>query len=193
MPEIPCHGHDHHSREIVRVIREVLDSLPLTASQGVTDRTKTIKTALCRIGRERFLCQAYASDVDDSYSDGGEWLYDVIWLEHDDHRVVSTPLVAECEFSARNLEGVGEDFDKMLLPRAGVRLMIYESARLRDCADSKWVAEQLATRVRKFRGSHAEDVWLLADWEECGPLSKESDEKDWRFRYYTLGTNATLL
>ena len=172
--------------QIMRAIREGLDSLEVTTSD---DWTKVVLTKLCKIGKD-FRCEVGADSgkVDIENRNWGEWLYDVTWLEYDaDGRVAAAPLVAECEWG--KLEQIIEDFDKLLLARACVRLMIYDGGY---GAGSKWIAEQLATRVRKFKNSSAEDSWLLAAWEKCGPPAKQSGEKDWRFRYYKIGMNAIL-
>ena len=172
--------------QIMRAIREGLDSLELTTSDGNSKWTNAIATKLCQIG-QGFHLQAGAK-VDEANRNWGEWLYDVTWLEYDeDGRVVAAPLVAECEFG--NLDEIIDDFDKLLLARACVRLMIYDGNYR---GGAKWIAEQLATRVRKFKNSTGEDSWLLAAWEKCGPPAKESGEKDWRFRYYKIGMNAIL-
>ena len=175
-----------YKEQIMRAVREGLDSLELTTSDGNAVWTKVIATKLCEIG-QGFGFQVGAK-VDKEKRNWGEWLYDVTWLEYDeDGRVVTAPLVAECEWD--KLEEITDDFDKLLLARACVRLMIYEGTY---GAGSKWIAEQLATRVRKFKSSTDEDTWLLAAWERCGPPAKESGEKDWRFRYYKIGMNAIL-
>ena len=172
---------------IMRAVREGLDSLELTTSDGNPAWTKAIATKLCKIGRS-FDFKVGAETVDKENCDSGEWLYDVIWRKHDEaDRILAVPLVAECEW--KNPKEILKDFNKLLVARACVRLMIYDG---NYGAGSKWIAEQLATRVRKFKISTGEDSWLLAAWEKCGPPAKESGEKDWRFRYYKIGMNAIL-
>ena len=173
--------------QIMRAIQEGLDGLEVTRSDSDTVWTKAIETKLCEIG-QGFGFQVGAK-VPETNRDRREWLYDVTWLECDrDGRVIEASLVAECEW--KEPREINYDFDKLLLARAGVRLMVYDG---NYGAGSKWIAEQLATRVRKFNCSTAEDIWLLAAWERCGPPAEESGEKDWRFRYYTVGMNAILL
>ena len=172
--------------QLTRAICEGLDSIELVESDSDTAWTKAIATTLCEIGK-RFGFQVGASTVDEAKRDWGEWLYDVTWLEYQDRRVISAPLVAECEWG--NLEGVKDDFDKLLLARAGVRLMIFDGNHRHG---SEWIAEQLAMRVRSFNGSIAGDAWLLAAWVRLGPQAKESDQKDWEFRYYTVGGKPSL-
>ena len=43
------------------------------------------------------------------------------------------------------------------------------------------LAEQLAGRIREFKGSRAEDAWLFAAWER-----NNDEEKGWSFRYFTI-------
>ena len=141
--------------------------------------TKAIATTLCEIG-QGFGFQVGA-EVDEANRNWGEWLYDVTWLENNDAgRVVAAPLVAECEW--KGFGDVNDDFDKLLLARASVRLMIYDGNSPRG---SSGIAEELAKRVREFTDSRAEDAWLLAAWERC-------DEKVWRFRYFTVGMNGVI-
>ena len=90
--------------------------------------TQAIKSELCRIGRgEEFKCKvgAHAREVAECHRDYGEWLYDVTWLEYDrDGCVTAAHLVAECEWG--DITDIDEDFQKLLLARATVRLMIFD-------------------------------------------------------------------
>ena len=62
-------------------------------------------------------------------------------------------MVAECEWGAP--ERIKEDFDKLLLARASVRLMICEGNKKPGSNRSNEIAEELAKRVKEFRGSRA--------------------------------------
>ena len=109
------------------------------------------------------------------HRDYGEWLYDVTWLEYERERdgLIEAHLVAECEWG--NFRKIVYDFEKLLLARACVRLMIFNGF---SQAQSEEIAEQLAERVRMFNGSRAEDAWLLAAWE--------GTPENWSFRYFTI-------
>ena len=89
--------------------------------------------------------------------------------------LVDAPLVAECEWG--NKGDIEDDFEKLLLARTGVRLMIFDHNWAG--VGSKEIVEQLARMVREFNGSRAEDAWLLADWEQ----------EDWSFRYFMIDAN----
>ena len=165
----------------MREVRKGLDSLEVGKSESNPIWTKAVKTKLCEIGRE-FGCKVCASGVEKADRDYGEWLYDVTWLDYEKSgqgELVDAPLVAECEWG--NFDAIVEDFEKLLLARAGVRLMIFDGNYK---PSSEGIAEQLAGRVREFKGSRAKDAWLLAAWEK-------SDD-DWWFRCFTIEMNAAI-
>ena len=178
--------------EIMRAVRDGLDNLEIDDPKGDTKWTKAVKTKLCTIGQE-FGCKVGAkkNEVEKAYRDFGEWLYDVTWLEYERERdglewpataLIDAHLVAECEWGrGKNLEYIVEDFEKLLLARTGFRLMIFTGSHQ---AKSEEVAEQLARKVREFKGSRAEDAWLLAAWE--------GSNDDWSFRYFTIEMNAAI-
>ncbi len=114
--------------EIMRAVQKDLNSLEVGEGESDTVWTTAVKTKLCKIGRDRFGCKVCASGVDKA--DFGEWLYDVTWLEYEKNdrgklvNLVDAPLVAECEWG--NKGDIEDDFEKLLLARAGVRLMIFD-------------------------------------------------------------------
>ena len=174
--------------EIMRKVQEHLNELEVAKDESDEVWTKEVKTKLCKIGR-RLGYSAYAkkNEVDSRYRDGGEWLYDVTWLEYkcngDPRRrfVLSTaPLVAECEWG--NLGDIYDDFEKLLLARADVRLMIFDCNRAGG--SSKEIAQRLAGRVKAFKARLAEDAWLLVSWERKVASTNPNDW--WRFRYFTI-------
>ena len=93
--------------------------------------------------------------------------------------LVDAPLVAECEWD--DFAAIVEDFEKLLLARAGVRLMIFDGNYK---PGSKEIAERLCRKGQGVQSSRAEDAWLLAAWEK-------SDD-DWWFRYFTIEMNAAI-
>ena len=164
--------------EIMRAVRDGLNNLDVTVSEGSPAWTKAVATKLCEIGRD-FGYQVGASKVDGPNRDWPEWLYDVTWLEYDSGGLlVDAPLVAECEWG--NFGNIKDDFEKLLLARVGVRLMIFDGNYE---PGSKGIAERLAGMARKFNGSRAEDAWLLASWEKSDSVNTNNW---WRFRYFTI-------
>ena len=63
---------------------------------------------------------------------------------------LTRPWVAECE--GGNKGEIEDDFEKLLLARTGVRLMIFKGI---SEPGSKGIAERLAGMVREFNGSRA--------------------------------------
>ena len=159
---------------IMRKVKKGLDEIDTGVPRE--ERTRAVKTELCTIGRS-FGYEVYAKDVEEDERDGSEWLYDVTWLEYDRSGggLTDAPLVAECEWENQQEIEIDNDFEKLLLARAGVRVMIFSG---RDEPNSKNIAERLARWVKEFNGSRAEDAWLLAAREKNGDV--------WRFRYFTI-------
>ena len=184
--------------EIMRAVQKGLDSIPIPAGAGNKKWTRAAKTELCKIGRG-FGCYVCASGVDEEAKpDHGEWLYDVTWLEYGRNNgpLVDVTLVGECEWAGQTLssgdslkyrDAHDDDFEKLLLARGGVRLMIFQGSN-EDA--SRKIAKRLAKRIREFNGSRAEDAWLLVAWE--WNRTAEKGEKDWLFRYFTVEANRAI-
>jgi len=175
---------------IVKAIRKAFDQIPFKWPNdgGTTAWTTDITTALCRIGREHFCMGVGARNdkgVAGTHLDYGEWLYDITWCEEDDEgRMVDMPLVAECEFSRKKVTGIVEDFQKLLVARAGVRLMVHEHWTDREeITDAACMANHLAGFIQHYRHTQPEDLYLLA------ALGFDHGIKAYRFRYFRLGTD----
>ena len=182
--------------EFISAVQKGLNNLEVAKDEGDTVWTTKVKTELCKIGR-RFGYSVYAraNEVDEVYRDGGEWLYDVTWLEYKcngdpERRLVlrSAQLVAECEWGGH--EHICDDFEKLLLARASVRVMIFDGDHFNQSGgSSKWFAGRLAARVKEFEDSVSEDTWLLVSWER---IASTDSYKWWRFRYFTIRENDLL-
>ena len=169
-------GRSPRQCEIMRAVQRGLDKLDVES--GVSDRewTVAVKDRLCEVSS----CCCVTN------ADYGEWLYDITWLEYERgglrdwpaSALIDVHLVAECEWG--NFERICEDFEKLLLARAEVRLMIFDSTHAGNSSEE--IAGQLAERVRKFNGSRDEDAWLLAGWEN----------DNWSFKYFTIGPNGVI-
>ena len=181
-------------------LNQINQDVPKPRSDSDAEWTSAVLTKLCRIGR-KFGCKVGAekSKVAKDQRDFGEWLYDVTWLRYDndyhDKHLIEVPLVTECEWASKGtprekFSAVKEDFHKLLLARASVRLMVYpyyacdgdingkepgDQTRRENAARN--VAERLAESVREFRYRQEDDAWLLVG----GVWNKD----DW-FRYFTI-------
>ena len=176
----------HTPQEIIKAIRNGMDSIPpASGAASKRHRTAVIKAKLCEIGcRAPFHCTVCAALPRENRTHG-EWLYDVIWLKYheglDDHPISCVPLVAECEWGT--YAHIKEDFQKLLLARASVRLMVYRDPMLhRDHGwqGAEWTAERLGSHISRFNRSSAEDAWLLAAWR------RTEDDLKFAFTYFTI-------
>ena len=166
------------SENIVASVRRNLDNLEIAGNATTGDWTTAVKTALCVAGKQLgCLVGALSSEVAASARDYGEWLYDVTWVEYEGDFIVDTPLVAECEWSA--WEAIEEDFQKLLLARAGVRLMIFDGEHDLDFTET--AVERMAEQVRNFSRSHEDDTWLIGAWVRTG-----GEDRGWCFRWFTI-------
>lgn len=160
--------------EIIRAVKEGLNSIEIDTAAARPEWTEAVLTELGRIGRS-FGYRVYA-EVPESERDGSEWLYDVTWLEYEENgngELINAPLVVECEWDGE--EEIKRDFEKLLLARTGVRVMIFGGGR-----EPREIAKRLARKVEAFNRScvDTEDVWLLAAWEQNGDA--------WQFRYFKI-------
>lgn len=166
--------------EIIRAVRKGLDSLNIRKATPTGRWTKAVKTELCRIGRN-FDYEVYAGRyVKEDEKDGGEWLYDVTWLKYDrsgNDELTDAPLIVECEWG--DYQDIEDDFEKLLLARARVRVMIFGGAD-EPGGSAKDIADKLARKEEAFKRFRGKGDWLLAAWEPNGD--------DWRFRYFTIGS-----
>ena len=172
----------------MHAVREGLNNLKIYNLESTREWTRAVKTELCEIG-SRFDYKVGASGVNNGGF--GEWLYDVTWLKYECERdglkwpataLIKVPLVAECEWGVdENLEYIIEDFEKLLLARADVRLMIFDGNQE---PGSKETADRLARKIRLFDSTEEGDAWLLAAWE--------GSNQDWSFRYFTIKANQTV-
>ena len=85
----------------------------------------------------------------------GEWLYDVSICDVAESGRWCMPMVAECEWGSR--EFIKEDFEKLLVARAGLRVMVYY--------DHFIEAEELRQWVDLHEGNQAGDTYLLVAYQ----------------------------
>ena len=104
-------------------------------------------------------------------------------MEKTDGWLVDTHLHAEHRWGG--IEKVESSLSKLLLARAGVRLMVCydwrEKWRHDKVKDAESLASHLAEWIRHFNGSRAEDAYLLA------VLGHDKVSDSHRFQYFTLG------
>ena len=91
---------------------------------------------------------------------GGEWLFDMTWIEQSEGYLLSLPLVLESEWSP---EGSSEDFQKILVARADHRVMVLTCNPSRPPQDA---IDVLIQEVDQCKLSQYGDRYLFACWEE---------------------------
>ena len=126
--------------------------------------TRRVKQLLVQLADNNYT--VYASEV----TENGEWMYDVVWIDLVEGRIRAIPLVAECEWGWR--PEVSDDFQKLLISRAEVRVMIF-CANSREAASS--LVEELKQQIEYFRPRRVGDTYLLSSHvsTESPPFSVE--------------------
>ncbi len=121
--------------------------------------TQRVKETLVGLALDRGY-KTYTSGV--SRADGSEWgeyLYDLVWLEvdpNDDFLVRDVPLVAEIEWGDE--EDIWDDFQKLPIARAAVRVMIFDT--------KPGLIEKLKNQmIRDFKLSADSDRYLFASYD----------------------------
>ena len=164
------------ARTVMRSVQYALDNLQIQAAAPNAEWTAAIKTALCDLGRTfQYWVYAHAAEIPEANRDGGEWLYDVTWLDYAGDDLVNVPLVAECEWQGGH--HMIDDFQKLLLSRADLRLMIFDGSHQ---PGSLRTVENLARQVAGFAHSREDDSWLFAAWEPF-----DNNHLGWVFNWFT--------
>ena len=134
------------SRNTLEATLNALAQQTAAEEWGRREWTRQVKIALIQLGIER-----HYTPYPNPQRCEGEWLYDVIWVRmNEQDRVMSTPLVAEIEWGDPG--EVWDDFQKLLVARSGVRVMIFD-----DYAD---LLAELQAHVHQYK--HGGDRYLLA-------------------------------
>ncbi len=121
--------------------------------------TKRVKQLLVQRADNKY--ETYASGVPEATD--GEWMCDVVWWDSDENGLLSRiPLAAECEW-AKKEQDVWDDFQKLLIIRADVRVMIFD-AKSRNDASS--LVKDLKKQIKCFKSSQEGDTYLFASYVE---------------------------
>ena len=141
--------------------------------------TDQVMSALCKWGLEKgkgFWVGAKGMKDDKGLAEfarehggkiGGEWLYDFTCLRYSSCGYLKRiPLVAECEWKIQesNQDEVNEDFEKLMLARADVRLMVFNGNPYRD--ERKSIPSKglkvFRTYIKKCEHTSTGDTYLFA-------------------------------
>ncbi|WP_299621022.1 hypothetical protein [Pelagibius sp.] len=138
--------------------------------------TRQILTRLAKLGKKQNRHEngagiwVYASKTDaetetsPSVADGGEWLFDLCWLDYAGRdtwaQLRTVPLVAEIEWG--NQGDIIDDFQKLVLARARLRLMIF-------AASSRAAVIELFDKLMRFADEFGDqeqnDRYLLCGYD----------------------------
>lgn len=171
--------------EIIREVRRALDAIfektkELEKIEGAEQKlestkwwTNQVMTALCDWSLEKGFwvdvsgmnefAEAYPGRV------GNEFLYDLTCLKRDGEWLEEIPLVAECEWGKP--QGIEYDFQKLLLARADVRLMVFNGNHYRTddprSSDAKTSIEsggleKFVDYIKKYKQTKKGDAYLFA-------------------------------
>ena len=191
---------------IIKEIRNVLDGALIKAVkkqekiESPAWWTDQVMTPLCRWGLDKkwWVGSAGMDKRNDmrQYATkhggkiGGEWLYDFTCLEYkhndDGGWLKGIPVVAECEWG--NKDCIGDDFQKLLLARADVRVMIFNGNYYKEGASipSDGISD-FRKYIRECEHTCPGDTYLFAArLHESEDRDGESVSVDHRFDYQIL-------
>ncbi len=166
--------------EVVAALNEVARSRRLRDEWRRGPWTRAVKEALCRWGLDRGYYVCANRVADDFRSEPKkkrpryEWLFDVTCLVYQGNYLTGVPLVAECEWG--NEAEIYDDFQKLLLARAEIRVMVFDAAQI-SSTDKFGKFEKAAKR---FGMGQPGDTYLLAAYTE--------DRDSYCFKYRLVQT-----
>jgi len=147
------------SAKLVGQIEEYLNALSSLLDKCDLPPTAEIKRGIGKIGRDNGYL-ACATDFPRPKCQ--EWLYDLIWYRNTrDHHLEELIMVLESEWS-RDLEEILYDFEKLLIAKAPIKVMIFQDHN--DDLDTLWA--MLAKGIRTFRSPDPGETYLLAAYRE---------------------------
>ena len=152
--------------EFRKLEQELLQQDDSQWPQDKPEWTEKVLTTLCKLG-ERLGYTAWATGAPK------EWLYDVSWSNCDAcGRLISVPMVAECEWG--NLGEIAYDFEKLLLARATVRVMVYDAWYAKNSyKPSEVINKKLREHVRTFNGARGDTYLLIAYvWDDSSGTNR---------------------
>ena len=154
---------DGISQRVRQALNEIRLSLAKVDSHlsGKKESTKEVKTKLCQTGRYLGYRVA-ARDVDDGYRNEKEWLFDVVWmsLAWEPRQLKRIHLVVESEWG--NCGDILDDFEKLLVARSDVRLMIFQASNEVEVEE---MFDLLEREAEGFEQRQAGDYYLLAGYD----------------------------
>lgn len=141
-----------------RAFEELSTPIADTVSRTKWTRLVLLKVAQlgCEYGFTPCASRLKASEVADIES---AWLYDFVWYSNcsAERHLSEVPLVLESEWG--NLEAIRYDFEKLLLAKAGLKVMVFEAA---DHAAIAIIESFLRQGIRRFTKRSDGETYLFA-------------------------------
>ena len=134
------------------------------AGLGVRDTvwTHAVKSELCAAGQALgyYVCTSGVAQADH-----GEWLFDQVWMNWTltPRQLKRIGLVVECEWSRTQAE-IFDDFEKLLVARADVRLMIFQAL---TAPDVHALFARLRAETQGFPQHQSGDYYMLAGYDRA--------------------------
>ena len=132
--------------DVEELIIEALQKMSTVALRrkwsSTTLWTSRVKQAIVDVGEQHYFCLTAANGCH-SYQ-RKEWLYDVVWyLQDKTGYTIDVPFVVEIEWNHNGINGLREDFEKLLVACAKYRVMIF------DAPDEYRIRERI-THIRSW-------------------------------------------
>ena len=115
---------------MIREIENALDKASASlAKNGIYNTpiwTREMLSAITKVGNRLgyYTCATRSSAKEASY--GSEWMFDVCWLHYEGESLRNIALAAECEWWAAKPIEHENDFSKLVVAKADLRLLICE-------------------------------------------------------------------
>lgn len=151
---------------LVSEIKAALDMVNAEHSNGPGlydhEWTRRIKEELGALGKRKGY-YTYGLKNSPLHCHDGEFMFDLCWLDYgtEDTWLKRVPLVMECEWLGA--DDIDNDFLKLLMARADLRVMIFGTQTSEESQDT---VQRLRRWIKEFEGSERGDRFLLCGW--CG-------------------------
>jgi hypothetical protein len=149
--------------DMAATIRQMFAKFPTQSALGYTDRewTKQIMGQLGELGVAHGW-EVCAGGFSGRFERG--WLYDLVWYRNEPRgdssgNLAEVFLVLECEWQ-KNLRSIKFDFEKLLLAKAALKVMIFQSHNRNA---STHVAE-LRKAIDMFHARDSSEIYILASF-----------------------------
>ena len=122
--------------------------------------THIVKSRLCQAGQALgyYVCTSGIAQANH-----GEWLFDQVWMTWADapRRLTRIGLAVECEWCLKQ-DDILDDFEKLFVARADVRLMIFQAT---DAPRVHALFDLLREKTQGFTQHQPGDYYMLAGYD----------------------------